>query len=161
MFLQRIESNKAPKAIGPYSPGVKLGDFVYLSGQIPVNPVSGEMPETIEEQTAQVMQNIEGLLSELGLELRHIVKTTVFVTDLGEFNQMNAVYASYFDERYPYPARSCVQVAALPKGAKVEIECLVLDTLAYERQMSQGCGGCSGSNGCGSECCEGDCGCGQ
>ncbi len=159
MFLQKIESEKAPKAIGPYSPAIKLGDFVYLSGQIPVNPETGAMGESIEEQTAQVMKNIQGLLSEMGLELRHVVKTTVFVTDLGEFARMNEVYASYFDDRYPYPARSCVQVAALPKGAKVEIECLVLDTLAYERQMHSGCSGCSGSSDCGSECCEGDCGC--
>ncbi len=161
MFLQKIESAKAPKAIGPYSPGVKLGDFVYLSGMLPVDPDTGFMPETIEEQTAQVMKNIQGLLSDQGLELRHIVKTTVFVTDLGEFSKMNEVYASYFDARYPYPARSCVQVAALPKGAKLEIECLVLDTLTYERQMHQGCSGCGGSSGCGSECCEGDCGCSE
>ena len=128
MLIQEITSANAPKAIGPYTPAVKLGDFVYMSGQIPVDPASGEIVAGgIQEQTHQVLKNIEALLAEMNLEMRHIVKTTVFMTDLGEFNAMNEIYATYFDR--PYPARSTVQVGALPKGAKVEIECLVIDTL--------------------------------
>ena len=160
MLIQEITSANAPKAIGPYTPAVKLGDFVYISGQIPVDPASGEIVAGgIQEQTHQVLKNIEALLAEMNLEMRHIVKTTVFMTDLGEFNAMNEIYATYFDR--PYPARSTVQVGALPKGAKVEIECLVIDTLVYERQMQGGCGGCGG--GCSSDeggCCGGDC-CGE
>ena len=158
MLIQEITSANAPKAIGPYTPAVKLGDFVYMSGQIPVDPVTGEVVEGgIVEQTHQVLKNIEALLAEQGLEMRHIVKTTVFMTDLSEFSAMNDIYATYFDR--PYPARSTVQVGALPKGSKVEIECLVIDTLAYERQMG-GCGGCHG--GCSDEggCCGSDC-CGE
>ncbi len=148
MLIQEITSANAPKAIGPYTPAVKLGDFVYMSGQIPVDPASGEIVAGgIQEQTHQVLKNIEALLAEMNLEMRHIVKTTVFMTDLGEFNAMNEIYATYFDR--PYPARSTVQVGALPKGAKVEIECLVIDTLVYERQMQGGCGGCGG--GCSSD----------
>ena len=138
MFNQAIHSKNAPKAIGPYSPAIKLGDFVYLSGQIPLDANTGELVAGgIQEQTHQVFRNIVALLSEMELETRHIVKTTVFMTDLAEFNEMNEVYGTYFDE--PYPARSTIQVVALPKGAKVEIECLVIDTLNYENQMGTGC----------------------
>lgn len=144
MFTKAIKPASGPKAIGPYSPAVKLGDFVYLSGQIPVDPVTNELVQgDIRKQTHQVMQNIITILEEMGLETRHVVKTTVFLTDMGNFAAMNQVYAEYFDE--PYPARSCVQVGALPKGAEVEIECLVIDTLRYEQQScSQNCSGCQG-----------------
>jgi endoribonuclease L-PSP, putative len=138
MFNKAIHSDKAPKAIGPYSPAIKLGDFVYLSGQVPLDASTGELVSGgIEEQTHQVFKNIQAILEEMGLETRHIVKTTVFMTDLAEFSVMNEIYSTYFAE--PYPARSTVQVGALPKGAKVEIECLVIDTLAYEQQMGSGC----------------------
>jgi len=144
MFNKAIHSDKAPKAIGPYSPAIKLGDFVYLSGQVPLDASTGELVSGgIEEQTHQVFKNIQAILEEMGLETRHIVKTTVFMTDLAEFSTMNEIYSTYFAE--PYPARSTVQVGALPKGAKVEIECLVIDTLAYEQQMGSGC---SCSDGC-------------
>ena len=145
MFLQAIKSKKAPAAIGPYSPGVKLGDFVYLSGQIPLDPATNAMVEGgIKEQTTRVLENITALLAEINLGLHHIVKTTVFLSDLADFTEMNEIYATYFTE--PYPARSTVQVAALPKNAKVEIECLVLDTLAYEQENCAGCqGGCDNS----------------
>ena len=149
MFTKAITSDKAPKAIGPYSPGIKLGDFVYLSGQIPADPATGEIvPGGIKQQTHQVFQNILALLEEMGLETRHIVKTTVFITDMSMFADMNEVYATYFDAEHPYPARSCVQVGALPKGALVEIECLVIDTLNYEKPREKSC--CSGGdcNGC-------------
>ena len=143
-FTKAIKPEKGPKAIGPYSPAVKLGDFVYLSGQIPVDPATNDLVKgDIRVQTHQVMQNIITILEEMGLETRHVVKTTVFLTDMGNFAAMNEVYAGYFDE--PYPARSCVQVGALPKGAEVEIECLVIDTLRYEQQScSQNCSDCQG-----------------
>ena len=144
MFTKAIKPANGPKAIGPYSPAVKLGDFVYLSGQIPVDPVTNDLVQgDIGKQTHQVMQNIITILDEMGLETRHVVKTTVFLTDMGNFAAMTEVYAQYFDD--PYPARSCVQVGALPKGAEVEIECLVIDTLRYEQQScSQNCSGCQG-----------------
>ncbi len=148
MFTIKITSDNAPKAIGPYSPALQIGDFMYFSGQLPVDPKTNELVEdNIKVQTRQSLGNLKALLNEVGLDTRHIVKTTVFMTDLSEFNDMNEVYALFFDE--PYPARSCVQVAALPKGAKIEIEALVIDTLKYEKQ-SGGCSSCEGG------CCEGD-----
>ncbi len=161
MFSQKISSKNVPAAVGPYSAGIKLGDFVYLSGQLPIDATTNEVVEGgIKEQTTQVLKNMNALLEEMGLEPRHVVKTTVFMTDLGEFSEMNEVYGSFFVE--PYPARSTIQVVALPKGVKVEIECLVIDTLAYEKQASQGCQSCS-SQGCDDGCddgCEGSC-CGR
>lgn len=160
MFVRQITSENAPKAIGPYSPAVKLGDFVYLSGQIPVDPATGNVVEGgIKEQTDRVMKNIVALLEEMHLQTRHIVKTTVFIDNMDNFAAVNEVYASYFDPAYPAPARSCVEVSRLPKDVSVEIECLVIDTLVYEQQMNKGCQGCSGScddSGCG-ECCGGEC----
>lgn len=147
MFLQAIHSENAPKAVGPYSPAVKLGDFVYLSGQIPLDPKTGEVvSQDVVEQSHQVLKNIKGLLGEIGLNTSHIVKTTVFLANMADFKAMNEVYAQYFIE--PYPARSTVQVSALPLNVKVEIECIVLDTLAYEQSN---CGGCEGD--CESGCC--------
>ncbi len=152
MFIKSISSKNAPAAIGPYSPAVKLGDFVYMSGQIPVDPATGELVgDGIKEQTNQVFKNISAVLREMNLETRHIVKTTVFLTDMNDFAAMNEVYASYFAE--PFPARSTIQVAGLPKNSKVEIECLVIDTLAYEQQS--GCSSCE--EGCSDECDGGCC----
>lgn len=154
VFLKAITSEKAPKALGPYSPAIKLGDFVYLSGQIPLDPATNEIVGTdIERQTHQVMKNIKAVLNEMGLDFRHIVKTTIFVSDLNDFDKLNEVYGSYLEE--PYPARSCVQAARLPKDVKVEIECIVIDTLVYEQQMAaQAEGGCSScGGGCDGGCC--------
>ena len=118
----------------------------HLSGQIPVDPLTNEIVEGgIQAQTHQSIQNIITILEEMGLETRHVVKTTVFLTDMANFAAMNEVYAQYFEE--PYPARSCVQVGALPKGALVEIECLVIDTLAYENVQQKSCC-CDGCGGC-------------
>ncbi len=145
MFTKAIKPEKGPKAIGPYSPALKLSDFVYLSGQIPVDPETNEIVSGgIQQQTHQVMQNILTILDEMSLETRHVVKTTVFLTDMADFAAMNEVYAQYFEE--PYPARSCIQVGALPKGARVEIECLVIDTLRYEQPPCQksNCEDCHG-----------------
>lgn len=164
MFTQAFSSPNAPKPIGPYSQAVKLGDFVYLSGQIPVDPSTSQLVGTsIEEQTQQVIKNIEAVLVEMNLELRHVLKTTVFMTNLEEIDGMNTIYEASFTQ--PFPARSTVQVAALPMGAKVEIECIVIDTLAYEKQMAHqhqgGCGGgCCGGENESSDCggCDGGCG---
>lgn len=154
-FIRSITSPNAPMAIGPYTPCVQLGDFVYISGQLPVNASTKTMDSTIELQTKQSIENIQSLLAKIDLELRHVVKTTVYMTDLAEFDKMNEVYAQFF--KAPFPARSCVEVKALPKGAKIEIECMAIDTLKYERQMSQGCqGGCHGD--CGGDCEDGGCG---
>lgn len=151
-FLQKIESDKVPQALGPYSPAVKLGDFVYLSGQLGMDHTGVLVSDDVEAQTHQAMKNIGSLLEKMGLAYRHIVKTTVYVTDLNDFNKVNEIYGSYFTEGV-YPARSCVQVAKLPKDAKVEIECFVIDTLVYERQANS-CQGCSGDfeSGCEDGC---------
>ncbi|MDR1793815.1 MAG: RidA family protein [Erysipelotrichaceae bacterium] len=155
MFSQPINSPKAPKAIGPYSPAIKLGDFVYLSGQIAIDPFSGNLVDGgIKEQTKRALDNMKAILEEMGLSFYHVVKTTVFLADINDFNDFNEVYATYFEP--PYPARSAIGVAALPRGAKVEIEAVVIDTLAYEQQAAgcQGCSGCSDdSKGGGCECC--------
>ena len=166
MFTKAIHSNNAPKAIGPYSPAVKLGDSVYLSGQLPVDPETGSIVEGgVQEQAYQVLKNMEALLAEMNLEMRHIVKTTVFMTDLSGFELMNEIYSTYFAD--PYPARTTVEVKALPKGALVEIEAIVIDTLLYEQQFAQqhnhgeGCGCGDGGCGCGDEACGEGCSCGS
>ncbi len=121
MKREEIRTEKAPKPIGPYSQAVKFGNLVFTSGQIAVNPDTGEMVKTgIEEETEQVFQNLAQVLEAAGTSLDRAVKVMVFLTDLGDFGRVNQVYARYFQE--PFPARSCVQVAALPKGAHVEIE---------------------------------------
>ncbi len=138
-MFEAVKSENAPKAIGPYSPAVKIGDFIYLSGQIPVDPLTGDVVSGgIPQQTHQVFQNIISLLEEVGLNTEHIVKTTVFLTDMKNFGAMNEVYATYFDE--PFPARSCVEVGALPKGVDVEIECIAIDDRKYAQQT--GCKAC-------------------
>lgn len=156
MFTKVFKPTNGPEAIGPYSPAVKLGDFVYLSGQLPIDPQTNALvDEGIAGQTKQVIANIASILAEMNLELRHVLKTTVFMADLNDFQAMNEVYGSYFTE--PYPARSTVQVAALPKGALVEIECMVIDTLAYEQAAcNSGCCGCGDEEG---ECSDGCCSC--
>ena len=121
---KQIITENAPKAIGPYSQGICIGNTVYVSGQIPVDPKTGIMADTIEEQAHQVFKNLAGILAEEGLTFQNVVKTAVFLDDLSNFAAVNEIYASYFST--PYPARSCVQVAAIPKGAKVEIECIAV-----------------------------------
>ena len=121
---QQIITENAPRAIGPYSQGIVIGNTVYVSGQIPVDPKTGLMAETVEEQAHQVFRNLTGVLAEAGMTLDDVVKTSVFLADLGDFGTVNAIYESYF--KAPYPARSCVQVAAIPKGAKLEIECIAV-----------------------------------
>jgi 2-iminobutanoate/2-iminopropanoate deaminase len=115
----------AAKAIGPYSPALKAGNMVFLSGSIPLDPVTGQLVEGgINEQTTRVMENIKALLEAAGADFRHVVRTTVFMIDLGEFAAMNDIYASYFAA--PYPARSTVQVVKLPKDVRVEIDVIAV-----------------------------------
>jgi len=116
-----VSSPDAPPAIGPYSQGINTGSFVYLSGQIPLVGDTGKFIEgIIKEQTEQVIANITALLASQGLDLTDVVKSTVFLADMNEFAAMNEVYTKHFSE--PYPARSTVQVARLPRDARVEIE---------------------------------------
>ena len=120
-----IKTNQAPAAIGPYSQAVRVGDFLYTSGQIALDPQSGEfLSGEIEQETERTIQNIFAILQADGLSLDNVVKTTVFLSDLAHFNRMNQVYEKYFSENKP--ARACVQVAALPKGAKVEIDAIAI-----------------------------------
>lgn len=120
-----IFTEKAPAAIGPYSQAIEANGMVFMSGQIPVNPATGEFVEGgIVEQTTQVFENIKHVLAEAGLTTANVVKTTVFLADMSLFADMNAVYAKYFDGAFP--ARSAVAVKALPKGTLVEIECIAV-----------------------------------
>ena len=119
--MQRISTKKAPAAIGPYSQAIQVGNLVYTSGQIPIDPSTGAFVEGgIKEQTRQSLTNVKAILEEAGLSMSNVVKTTVFMADMNDFADMNAVYAELFSE--PYPARSAVAVKTLPKGALVEIE---------------------------------------
>lgn len=116
----QIATEKAPGAIGPYSQAIDCGPFIYASGQIPLNPATGEMAEGIPEQTRQSLANVKAILEAAGLTMANVVKTTVFLADMNDFTAMNAVYAEAFEA--PYPARSAVAVKQLPKNALVEIE---------------------------------------
>ena len=120
--MEKIFTDKAPAAIGPYSQAMVVGSLVYTSGQIPINPTSGEIEVTdIEGQTEQVCRNLEAVLTAAGASLTSVVKTTCFLADMADFAAFNAVYSKYFTA---CPARSCVAVKALPKGSLVEIEAI-------------------------------------
>lgn len=116
-----ISTPKAPAAIGPYSQAIQVGNLIYTSGQIPIDPATGQLVEGgIKEQTRQSLSNIQAIIQEAGLTMASVVKTTVFMADMADFAEMNSVYAEFFTE--PYPARSAVAVKTLPKNALVEIE---------------------------------------
>jgi len=118
---KQVQTDKAPKAIGPYSQAIIADDFVFCSGQIPIDPATGNIVEgTIEEQTRQVLKNLGAVLEAAGTSYDGVVKTTVFLQDMNDFAKMNAVYAEFF--KAPNPARAAVQVARLPRDVKVEIE---------------------------------------
>ena len=118
--MKKISTNKAPSAIGPYSQAIVFNGMLYTSGQIAINPATGNIDgATIEEQTEQVMQNLKAVLEEAGTSFENAIKTTCFLADIKDFAEFNAVYAKYFTEK---PARSCVAVKDLPKGALVEVE---------------------------------------
>ena len=120
--MKAISTQNAPAAIGPYSQALDLGSLVFVSGQIPVDPATGVMPQDVRDQARQSLANLKAILAEAGLTMADVVKTVVFLADLDDFAAVNEVYAQAFAE--PFPARSCVQVAGIPKGAKVEIECI-------------------------------------
>nr|MCR5711091.1 RidA family protein [Prevotella sp.] len=120
-----ISTQQAPAAIGPYSQAIQVGNLVYTSGQIPIDPSTGSLVEGgVKEQARQSLLNVKAILGEAGLTMSNVVKTTVFMADMNDFAEMNAVYAEFFTE--PYPARSAVAVKTLPKGALVEIEVIAV-----------------------------------
>jgi 2-iminobutanoate/2-iminopropanoate deaminase len=125
MTKQVITTADAPAAIGPYSQAIRVGNLVFTSGQIPLHPQTGDIVgETAAEQARQVLQNLQAVLQAAGASLQNVVKTTIFLTDLSQFAAVNAVYAEFFPENPP--ARSTVQVAALPRGVQVEIEAIAI-----------------------------------
>ena len=122
MKREVIHTNNAPGAIGPYSQGIIVGDFVYTSGQIPINPATGVMETDIKSATKQSMENVKAILEAAGTSLEKVIKTSIFLKDLNDFAVVNEIYGTYFSENPP--ARSCVQVAKLPKDAVIEIEAI-------------------------------------
>lgn len=125
MMHSAIHSPNAPAAIGPYSQGVKAGKTLYISGQLPIDPSTGQFSGTdISSQTRQSLNNIRNILKEAGADMSNVVKTTVFLANIADFSAMNDVYAQFFSA--PYPARAAFQVACLPKEALVEIECIAV-----------------------------------
>ena len=124
MKIEKVSTEKAPKAIGPYSQAIVCGDMVFTSGQIPINPTTGNVESvTIQEQTKQVMENLGAVLQQAGSSFEKAIKTTCFLADIADFTAFNEVYAQYFTT---CPARSCVAVKDLPKGVKVEVEVIAL-----------------------------------
>ena len=121
---QPIETSDAPAAIGPYSQAVRIGNLVFTSGQIPLRPDGTVVEGSVAEQTRQVLDNLRAVLSAAGSGLEHVVKATVFVTDIGQFSDLNEVYAQYFSA--PFPARTTVEVSRLPRDVLVEIEAVAL-----------------------------------
>jgi 2-iminobutanoate/2-iminopropanoate deaminase len=125
MNKETVSTDKAPGAIGPYSQAVKAGGMVFCSGQIPIDPATGDfVSDVVAEQTEQVLKNLSEVLNAAGSGLDHVVKTTVFLSDMNDFAEMNDVYSRFFSENKP--ARATVQAARLPRDAKVEIECVAL-----------------------------------
>lgn len=121
--LKPIQTSSAPQAIGPYSQGVRCGSLVFISGQIPLDPVSGQLVSgDIEAQTHQVLRNLKAVVEASGSALEKVAKTTIFLKDMGQFQIVNEIYGSYF--KPPYPARATVEVARLPKDVMVEIDCI-------------------------------------
>ena len=120
MEIKAVSTVNAPAAIGPYSQAIAAGDFVYLSGQLGVDPATGNLENGVEAQAERAIANMKAILAEAGLDISRVIKTTVFLKDMGDFAAVNAIYAKHFQQ--PYPARSCVQVAELPKAGLVEIE---------------------------------------
>jgi len=123
--LKAVITQEAPAPVGPYNQAVIAGGWLYCSGQIPLDPATGEMvgEGNVEAETRQVLRNLKAVLQDAGTDPSHVVRTTVFLVDLGDFQAVNAIYAEMFGDGVS-PARACVQVAALPKGSKVEIDCI-------------------------------------
>ena len=121
--MEKIYTKNAPDAIGPYSQAIETDGFVFTSGVIPVNPATGEIPVTVEEQANQAFSNLRNLIEASGNSISQVIKTTVFIKEMNDFGKINEIYAQYFSE--PFPARSCVEVARLPKDVLLEIEAIV------------------------------------
>ncbi|MCQ2199832.1 MAG: RidA family protein [Paludibacteraceae bacterium] len=121
----RINTSNAPAALGPYSQAIKKGNMIFVSGQLGLVPETGVLPEGIEAQTKQSLTNIKNVLAAAGASLEDVVKTSIFTSDLSSFGKINEIYATFFNSEAT-PARSCVEVSALPKGALVEIECIAI-----------------------------------
>lgn len=125
MSKAAVRSQKAPQAVGPYSQAIKAGGFIFLSGQIPIDPATGTLIQGgVAVETRQVLRNLEAVLKDAGASLNDVVKTTVYLKDISKFTEMNNVYAEFFRE--PYPARATVEVRDLPKGAQVEIDAVAV-----------------------------------
>ena len=127
--MKKIQTEEAPKAVGPYSQAIETDQLVFCSGQIGIDPKNGSLVEGIENQTRQAMSNIANVLQAAGSDLDHVVKTTIFLANIGDYKTVNEIYGSYFTEHKP--ARSAVQVAALPLGALVEIEMIAAKIIDY------------------------------
>lgn len=135
----QIKVQDGPKAIGPYSTAIKVGDTIYVSGQLPVN-VEGEIVATdIAGQAKQCFENLENVLKSVKLKLDHVVKTTVYLSNFDDFQKMNQIYALYFG--HPYPARTCIEVSRLPKDALIEIEAIAVNHSSDDRLENDDCGG--------------------
>lgn len=124
MTKQPVATQNAPAAIGPYSQGIVAGDLIFVSGQLPINPATGVMPECIKDQARASLTNVKAILEAAGSSMDKVVKTTCFLADIGDFVAFNEVYAEFFPANAP--ARSAVEVAAIPKGAKCEVECIAV-----------------------------------
>jgi len=123
--ITAIQTTNAPAAFGPFSQGVKMDTLVFATGQLPLDPVTGEVvSDDVQEQTRQVMNNLKAILAEAGCSMDRVLKATVFITSMDDFTQMNEVYAEFFSGTFP--ARSCIEVSGLAKGAKVEVEAIAL-----------------------------------
>lgn len=123
MMVKEIHTNQAPEAIGPYSQAIKAGEFIYVSGQIGVNPKTGDVVQGMEEQTHQVLKNIQAILTEAETDFSRVVKFTIYLTSIDDFAVVNDIYGSYLKK--PYPARATVEVSRLPKGVQVEMDVIV------------------------------------
>lgn len=121
--MNEIKTTNAPAAIGPYSQAIKTGNLLFTSGQIPINPATGEIPSGVEAQAEQALTNVKNLIEASGASIDNVIKTTVFIKDMNDFAKINEIYAKYFTE--PFPARSCVEVARLPKDVLLEVEAIV------------------------------------
>lgn len=121
--MKQISTTNAPAAIGPYSQAIISGNTMFCSGQIPINPATGEIPEGVEAQAEQALTNVKNLIEAAGASIDNVIKTTVFIKDMKDFAKINEIYAKYFTE--PFPARSCVEVARLPKDVLLEVEAIV------------------------------------
>ena len=121
--MKETKTTKAPAAIGPYSQAITVGNLLFTSGQIPINPQTGEIPEGVEAQARQALTNVKNLIEASGGSMDKVVKTGVFIKDMNDFAKINEIYAEFFNE--PYPARSCVEVARLPKDVLLEVETIV------------------------------------